>query len=214
MPFEQVDVLDCAGRRTGTTNTRDEAHRAGQWHGAFHCLLFYPRNGAVCALFQKRSNAKQIAPGKFDVTVGGHYMAGEDAEAAGPREIDEELGLSVDFGSLVPVGRRTFVYCFTPRVQEYEFQDVFLLPMDGRPVVLRLQPGEVDAVLELELGQGIALFSGAAASVQAAQIAPEGTVTSVSVSAGDFVPCLDNYYLKILFLARRYASGERSLLVI
>jgi hypothetical protein len=176
--------------------------------------MLYRQNGTVCALFQKRSGAKKIAPGKFDVTVGGHYAAGEKAETAGPREIDEELGLSIDFNRLFPVGRRTFVYCFTPLIREYEFQDVFLLPMDSRPLNLRLQPGEVDAVLELEVGQGIALFSGAAATVQGAVIAPGGGAKVATVSAGDFVPCLDNYYLKLLLLARRYDSGERGLLVI
>lgn len=214
MSSEYLDVLDCAGRGTGKTILRDEAHRTGQWHGAFHCLMLYRQNGAVCVLFQKRSDAKKIAPRKFDVTVGGHYAAGESAETAGPREIDEELGLSVDFDRLVPVGRRTFVYCFTPGIREYEFQDVFLLPMIGRPLNLRLQPREVDAVLELEVVQGIALFSGAEATVQGTEIAPEGKATSVGVSAGDFVPCLDNYYLKLLLLARRYDSGERTLLAI
>jgi hypothetical protein len=34
------------------------------------------------------------------------------------------------------------------------------------------------------------------------------------VSAEDFVPCLDNYYLKLLLLAQRYFNGERKLLVI
>jgi len=34
------------------------------------------------------------------------------------------------------------------------------------------------------------------------------------IRAEEFVPCLDNYYLKLLLLARRYFQGERKLLVI
>jgi len=87
MVTEHFDVLDCAGRKTGRTIPRDDAHRTGVWHGAFHGLIVYERNNRKHALFQKRSANKKIAPGKFDVSVGGHYASGEDAKTAGPREI-------------------------------------------------------------------------------------------------------------------------------
>ena len=112
MASEMFDMLDCAGRKTGTTIDRDEAHRTGAWHGAFHCLIVYEHLRKPCVLFQKRSAAKVIAPGKFDVSVGGHYATDEDAAIAGPREIKEELGLDVPFSGLVSVGRRVFVFCF------------------------------------------------------------------------------------------------------
>src|SRR5512143_1190983 len=93
--IETFDILDCRGRRTGEIIERGEAHRTGAWHGAFHCLVISERGGQGYALFQKRSLTKKIAPGKFDVSVGGHYTTGEDASVAGPREIREELGLDV-----------------------------------------------------------------------------------------------------------------------
>lgn len=212
--MEQFDVLDCTGRKTGARIGRDDAHTNGVWHGAFHCLIFYRREGRERALFQKRSREKKIAPGLFDVSVGGHYAAGEGAAAAGPREIREELGLTVPFSSLVPAGRRVFVYCFTPGVFEYEFQDVFLLPLDARPDRLVLQPGEVDALLELDVEQGIRLFSGkmsAANGVLTARTGEEGLAT---VGPAEFVPCIDSYYLKVLMLAQRCARGERETLAI
>jgi hypothetical protein len=148
------------------------------------------------------------------VSVGGHYAAGEGAAAAGPREIREELGLTVPFSSLVPVGRRVFVYCFTPAVFEYEFQDVFLLPLDARPDRLVLQPGEVDALLELDVEQGIRLFSGKTDAAQGVLTAGIGEEGLAMVGAAEFVPSIDNYYLKMLMLARRYSRGERETLVI
>jgi isopentenyldiphosphate isomerase len=212
MEDELFDVLDCSGRRTGETIERDAAHASGAWHGAFHCLIVYPRGGRPTALFQKRAAAKRIAPGLFDVSAGGHYASGEDAASAGPREIAEELGLSVPFGSLVPLGRRVFVHCFTPGVREMEFQDVFLLPLGGRPQGVRLQAGEVDALLELDVEEGIGLFGGGSAAGRLIDAA--GAETACSVRPAGFVPCLDNYYLKLLVLARRYLGGERSALAI
>jgi isopentenyldiphosphate isomerase len=214
MTMEILDVLDGAGRKTGRTVTRDEAHRIGAWHGAFHCLIIYERDNGNYALFQLRSAQKLIAPGMFDVSVGGHYAAGEGAVDAGPREIKEELGLDVAFGELLPLGRRVFVYCFAPGVTEYEFQDVFLLPSSVGPQNMALQDDEVAAALEMDIDAGIKLFSGELRSVEGRLLKNGGITERTRVSADDFVPCLDNYYLKLLLLAKRYFNGERRLLVI
>jgi len=211
---ELFDVLDGTGAKTGEVISRDEAHRSGAWHGAFHCLIISSQDGRGRALFQKRSARKKIAPNKYDVSVGGHYAVGEDAKTAGPREIREELGLEVRFADLLPLGRRIFVYCFDPGVREYEFQDVFMLERDIRVAGLNLQREELDGVVQMELEQGISLFSGKTPFVEMMLIRPDGKDEPVRVSMDDFVPCLDNYYLKLLLLARRYFSGERELLVI
>ncbi|MHB8846725.1 MAG: NUDIX hydrolase [Nitrospirota bacterium] len=194
--------------------SRDEAHAAGVWHGAFHCLIIYPGEGRDYALFQKRSREKKIAPGLYDISVGGHYAAGEGAETAGPREIREELGIDIPFRALVPVGRRVFVYCFTPGVVEYEFQDVFLLPLAARPGRLALQPDEVDSVLDLTVDEAIRMFAGRTAAARGLSTARSGAAAPVSVAATDFVPCIDRYYLKLLLLAQRYFNGERDILAI
>jgi 8-oxo-dGTP pyrophosphatase MutT (NUDIX family) len=161
-----------------------------------------------------RGYEKKIAAGKFDVSVGGHYSAGEDARSAGPREIIEELGLTIAFPDLVPLGRRVFVYNFAPGISEYEFQDVFLLPLELRPEVLILQEGEVAAVLEMEIEKGIELFSGTIVSATGRLTGINGAEAPVSVTIADFVPCEDQYYRKLLHVARRYLQGDREALAI
>jgi isopentenyldiphosphate isomerase len=213
-PTEIFDVLDCTGNKTGKVIARDDAHEIGEWHGAFHCLLLNGANGSGFVLFQKRSATKQIAPGKFDVSVGGHYASGEDAKTAGPREIREELGLDARYSELIPVGRRVFVYCFTHGVTELEFQDVFLLDRDIRPGELELQQEELDGVIMMDVASGIELFSGRMPFIQSELYKSDGSRETVTVHVDDFVPCVDNYYLKLLLLARRYFNGERELLVI
>lgn len=211
---ETFDILDCRGEKTGGTIARDEAHRTGVWHGAFHCLIIYQRDGRQYALFQKRAVQKTIAPGKFDVSVGGHYAFGEDAKTAGPREIREELGLDVRFEDLVPLGRRVFVYCFTPGIKEHEFQDVFLLHQAVSPEGLALQREELDGVIEMDVEEGIALFSRKQSRVDVALVGADGSSERIFVSENDFVPCVDRYYLKLLSLGRRYLGGVRDLLLI
>lgn len=214
MHTEYFDVLDCSARKTGEVIARHEAHRTGAWHGAFHCHIFGELNGRGYALFQKRSMAKMIAPGKFDVSVGGHYASGEDVAAAGPREIKEELGINVQFAELLPVGRRVFVYCFEPGVRECEFQDVFFLPRSIRPKELMLQREELDGVITMNVEQGISLFSRTIPQTEVFLHGTNGRLEHLLVSADDFVPSLDNYYLKLLLLTRRYLSGDRELLFI
>jgi 8-oxo-dGTP pyrophosphatase MutT (NUDIX family) len=182
------------------------------WHGAFHCLIVNGQRGT--ALFQKRSAKKKIAPGKFDVSVGGHYAAGEDPRTTAPREIREEVGLEVAFDELLPMGRRISVYCFEPPVREFEFQDIFLLPRAVEADGLVLQREEVDGVIEMDIGQGIALLSGQVSDLEQLLILAHGERLSIRLSVGDMVPSLDRYHLKLLLLAQRYLKGDRSVLLI
>lgn len=214
MNEEHFDILDCTGRKAGRIMARDEVHRSGVWHGAFHCLIIQQRAGRGYAIFQKRSLSKKIAPGMFDVSVGGHYSAGEDARTAGPREIREELGLAVKFEELIPVGRRVFVYCFTPGIKEYEFQDVFLLYKDAHLQQVTLQKEEVDSLIHVEVDAAVRLLSGQVPAIDCISLNPDRSSGTVALSREEFVPCLDNYYLKLLLLARRYFSGERDLLYV
>src|SRR5208337_1082031 len=64
-------------------------------HKVVHVLVF---NGSGKLLLQKRSMNKDVAPGKWDTSVGGHVAPGEDTSAAALREMEEELG--VDGGEI------------------------------------------------------------------------------------------------------------------
>ncbi len=60
-------------------------------HRVVHVLVF---NGNGELLLQKRSMQKDVAPGKWDTSVGGHVNPGESIEAAARREMEEELGIT------------------------------------------------------------------------------------------------------------------------
>ncbi|MEW6714788.1 MAG: NUDIX domain-containing protein [Nitrospirota bacterium] len=60
-------------------------------HRVAHILVF---NADGALLLQKRSMSKDVAPGKWDTSVGGHVNAGETIEEAVRREMEEELGIT------------------------------------------------------------------------------------------------------------------------
>ena len=84
-------------------STRREVHARGLLHRAVHVLVFNAR-GQI--FLQKRSMAKDSAPGCWDSSCSGHLDAGEDYLPAAVRELVEEIGLRVaGLHELTPVLR-------------------------------------------------------------------------------------------------------------
>ncbi|HSH19618.1 MAG TPA: NUDIX domain-containing protein, partial [Draconibacterium sp.] len=90
---EWVPLVDEKGRVTGQA-PRSHVHNGSKLlHPVVH-LHVINRNKAI--LLQKRPLSKQIQPGKWDTSVGGHITAGETLEKALKKEAFEEIGL-VDY---------------------------------------------------------------------------------------------------------------------
>ena len=90
--MEYFDVLNENGEFTGRIATREECHEKGLWHRAVYGFIFN-QNGDV--LLQKRSKNKKLWPDLWDITAGGHVLAGEFGSQALIREIKEELDIGV-----------------------------------------------------------------------------------------------------------------------
>lgn len=90
---EKFDVLNEWGEFTGKIVTRDECHKNGFWHRAVYAFII---NDKREVLLQKRSSNKKQWPDMWDVTVGGHVLAGEFGREALIRETKEELGIDID----------------------------------------------------------------------------------------------------------------------
>jgi hypothetical protein len=120
----------------------------------------------------------------------------------GLRELEEELGLRVDPGRLVPLGTRR-IEQEIPQGCDREFHDVFLLLNGTPPQDLRLQEGEVETVLRVGLGDVEALGAGVSAREYA-----RGGIYDTRVSLADFVPNEDDYLQRVAGAARRVLAGE------
>jgi isopentenyldiphosphate isomerase len=159
---EMLDVVDAAtGRPTGEVVSREVAHRDGIWHATFH-LWVVRRGRPDLVLLQERGARCAIAPGKLDVTVGGHLRAGETVEM-GVREAEEEIGLSLVLADLVPLGRHRLELDDSNGI-EREVVHVFLHATTTPIESFRPAPAEVAGLHEVPLSGLIDVLAGAAPS--------------------------------------------------
>ena len=87
---EMFPIVDENGNITGAA-TRGECHNGSKLlHPVVHLHVF---NSKGELFLQKRPQWKDIQPGKWDTSVGGHVDLGESVEMALKREAREELGI-------------------------------------------------------------------------------------------------------------------------
>lgn len=91
-------MLDVRGRPTGEIKPRRAVHRDGDWHRAVNIWII---NQNQEVLLQKRASNKDSWPDRWDISCGGHLVAGEDRITAALNELSEELGLTVDPNELI-----------------------------------------------------------------------------------------------------------------
>lgn len=148
---EIFDLVDASGRVTGSAS-RGEVHgNPGLIHQASHVLVV---DSAGRLYLQKRSPDKDIQPGKWDTSVGGHAGQGESPEDAARREMREELG--------VEPGKLEFLYRYIWRSPvETELVSTFLCLHDGpmSPDPVEISEGRFWSRVEIEAELGSGVFT-------------------------------------------------------
>jgi isopentenyl-diphosphate delta-isomerase type 1 len=130
--MELFDIVDEDDNVVGMA-TRAECHGNPELiHRVVHVLVVSSKGDL---LLQKRSPNKDIQPGKWDTSVGGHLDPGESYHEAALREMSEELGLTG-----LPL---TFLYKSKIR-NEIESENVatYLTSFDGEVL---WNPHEIDS---------------------------------------------------------------------
>lgn len=146
---EIFDIVDAFDRVIGQA-PRSQCHGDPSLvHRVAHVLVF---NDHGQLLLQKRAMNKDVQPGKWDTSVGGHLDPGESYFEAARREMAEELGIREE-----PL---TFLYHSRIR-NEFEAENVatYLARYHG---TIRFNPDEIDEVrcwtaeeIEAALGSGV-----------------------------------------------------------
>lgn len=89
---EQLEIVNDKGEVIGLA-PRSEMHgNPSLIHRVVHVLVF---NNKSELLLQKRSLNKDVAPGRWDTSVGGHVGVEEDLLFSAGREMEEELGITL-----------------------------------------------------------------------------------------------------------------------
>lgn len=99
--MEYFDVLNKMGEFTGNVASREECHKKGLYHKAVVVFIVNSKNEV---LIQQRSGNKKLWPNKWDITAGGHALAGEFGYEAVIREAKEEIGIDINVNDLIFIG--------------------------------------------------------------------------------------------------------------
>jgi 8-oxo-dGTP pyrophosphatase MutT (NUDIX family) len=168
-------------------------------------------------VLQKRAPGRYTfdRPDYADITVGGHYQAGETIPD-GIREVHEELGLPVAYGDLHPIGLRQTAVALAPDYIERDFQHWHLLPLDVALEEIPLADAEVSGLVDIALDDAITLADGDTDIVPARYATRTDSgleYSGATLGRADLVPNylkLDQLYLRLFVAARRFCAGERA----
>lgn len=194
---EPFDVVDEEGQFLGKTKARSEVHRDGDWHRSLHIWVVLEEAGREpLLLFQKRSAGKDTWPGALDVSVSGHYRAGETL-ADGLREAVEEIGVEILERDI----RHLFVRKRSDRTKagivDNELQDILTARVKGSLRDIKPSVDEVEWIVACPVREAVALFEGECDEIGGMAImARAGEPFFVRVRREDFVVDGDGYYAR------------------
>ncbi len=88
---EQLEIVNEKGEVVGLASRSVIHGDPSLMHRVVHVLVF---DSMGRLLLQKRSINKDVAPGRWDTSVGGHVAVGEELSLSAGREMEEELGIT------------------------------------------------------------------------------------------------------------------------
>lgn len=151
MPDEYFPIVDKNGLVIGK-ETRKYCH-SGSFllHPVVHLHIFDSKGRLY---LQKRAITKDIQPGKWDTSVGGHVDYGETINESLIREVREELNI-VDFNV-----QKMFSYTFRSTI-EYELVNSFYIIYEGliEPDPTEICEGRFWTIEEIESKLGMSIFT-------------------------------------------------------
>lgn len=207
MAKEMLDIFDANYNHIGVED-RKIVHEQGLWHHTFHCWIIQP-NGKL--LLQLRSKEKSSGANQLGMSAGGHLETGE-TPMDGVREIEEEIGLKVDFEDLSTLGVSK---SFTERTGylNKEFVHTYLYQSKIDISKYKQQESEVSGLFEFDLDDWFKLFSREVEFITAEGVTSQGDSIIREFSIEDFVKREDSYFIKIGIMAERLLEGEKYLAI-
>ena len=144
MSEELIQVVDeHTGEPTGELVNRSEIFSKKLWCRSTNVFVVNSEGQILC---QQRSLSKERYPGVWSTHLGGHVSAGESFKINAVKELEEEIGLSVNMFQMVPwrTSRKE-----TARLWMRDFVTVY----DGRVEDLVLQKSEIEQVRFMSISE-------------------------------------------------------------
>jgi len=139
---EYFDVLNEEGNYTGKVESREKCHKEGLWHKA---VVVFIINSKGQVLLQRRSPNKKLWPNMWDVTAGGHVLAGEFGFQSIIREAEEELGIELNKNEMIFLGSSRSSNSKGDIINNH-FNEYYIVNKDVDETKLKLQTEEVSEV--------------------------------------------------------------------
>lgn len=183
------------------------AHKLGLWHEVFNGIIVNKENKSIIFQIKNAKHNQVHDTDKIDISVGGHYQAGEKIED-GIREIKEESGIEIDFKDLVYLGERQVSTIVKEDYIVREFQKIFIVPYSGSIINLKCQDDEVNGFIEFKIDNCIDLFLKKKTCI----IGVDNNQKNIEITLENFVEAYlngDELYLRLAIASKRFVEGER-----
>lgn len=212
----QIDIYDDQYNYIGT-NDNKIAHQQGLWHRVFTCQFYNSKKGTTFFQRKKPGRYSFERPNYLDITVGGHYKAGEEIHD-GIRELYEETALTpsqVRFSDLLPIGIRQTAATISSNYIANEFQHIFLYDYNGTIEGLVKNNTETSGFLEIQIDDVIALLMNQKDAIECQEAYYEEgriLITHGRITINDFIPSylkIDQFALRLMIAAARAIDGNK-----
>ncbi len=133
--MEIFDLVNESGEVIGTASRQQCHGNPALLHPTVHVLVF---NNKHELWMQKRAMTKDIQPGKWDTSVGGHKAAGEPTIDGAIREMHEEIGIKPTVNDL----QLCYTYIMRNEIEsEYITTYIYILRDNEQ---IEFDPDEID----------------------------------------------------------------------